>query len=301
MHLNNPHQSGYDFEALVKSLPELQTHVIKNHHGKDSINFSDPASVKVLNQAILKHHYGVKLWDIPEGFLCPPVPGRCDYICHLNDVVQEHFQLTGDEKIHGLDIGTGANLIYPIIATQLFKWHMVGSDIEPVSINWGKELLRHNANLKKTIKLRQQSDSKHIFKGIIQPDDYFHITLCNPPFHASAQEAMAGTIRKNKNLNKNKHKRGSQVKSIQEKGTLNFAGQSNELWCEGGELAFVKNMINESQGFKKQVGVFSCLISKKENLEPLTKLLKKLKGCDYSSIDMQQGNKISRLLLWYFH
>ena len=70
MHLNNPHKNGYDMSALVTALPELSAHIIQNPNGRETINFSNPIAVKLLNQALLKHHYDVQVWDLPEGFLC---------------------------------------------------------------------------------------------------------------------------------------------------------------------------------------------------------------------------------------
>lgn len=38
---------------------------------------------------------------------------------------------------------------------------------------------------------------------------------------------------------------------------LNFGGQQQELWCEGGEVAFITQMIAESQQFGRQVKWFT--------------------------------------------
>ena len=63
--------------------------------------------------------------------------------------------------------------------------------------------------------------------------------MCNPPFHATAEDAMKATYRKNRNL---KGKRASKVE-------LNFGGQHKELWCKGGEARFIKDMIYESKHY----------------------------------------------------
>ena len=84
------------------------------------------------------------------------------------------------------------------------------------------------------------------------------------------------------------------------KPTLNFGGQNNELWCEGGELAFITNMIYESAHFETQCLWFTVLVSKKENLKPLYNHLKKVKAFDVKTIDMEQGNKTSRFIAWTF-
>lgn len=78
-----------------------------------SVNFADPLAVKTLNKALLAHFYGVTHWDIPDGFLCPPVPGRADYVHHLADLLADDNGGVVPKQATVLDIGTGANLIYP--------------------------------------------------------------------------------------------------------------------------------------------------------------------------------------------
>lgn len=304
MHPANPHKNGYDIKALVQVLPDLAPFVIKNKHGADSIDFSNAQGVKLLNRALLKKHHQVQYWDIPDGFLCPPIPGRLDYLCHLNDFLEEqglNQELAlNNEKVNALDVGTGANMVYAMLASRVFNWKVTGSDIETLSINWGNELLKQNKNLKKSISLIHQPNKQHIFKGIIKEGEYYDLTLCNPPFHASEAEAMAGSQRKNKNLNRNKLKRGSQVTAIKNESQLNFSGRNNELWCKGGELSFIKNMMDESVLFAQQVGAFSCLVSKKENIPALKTHLSKFKQVQHKVVEMKQGAKISRILIWWF-
>lgn len=293
MHKRNPHINGYDMQALVSTLPELAKHIVRAPNGRDSIAFSNPESVKVLNKALLAHHYNVKDWDIPKGYLCPPIPGRLDYLLSLSDMSKKN-----DAVIRALDVGTGANLIYPLLGASHLTWQWVASDIDGVSIKNGKHILERNSDLKNKIELRLQKNKHSIFKDIIQSGEYFDVTVCNPPFHESQQAAIEGTQRKNRNLNRNKQKRGSSLKKL-DKAALNFAGQSNELWCDGGERRFVSGMIDESAEFKDQVGLFTSLISKKENVAPLKTKLKKL-GASVSVHEMAQGQKISRYLAWTF-
>lgn len=131
-------------------------------------------------------------------------------------------------------------------------------------------------------------NSDAIFQGVIQKSDHYAVTLCNPPFHRSAQEAQQGSDRKNRNL------------GLDTDNGLNFAGQHHELWCTGGERGFVEQMITESQQFSAQVGWFTTLISKKENLKPLSATLKRAAVVEQRVIEMGQGNKQSRILAWTF-
>ncbi len=60
LHPRNKHRSRYDFAELVKNLPALRDFVVMNPYGDESIDFADPAAVKMLNKALLKHHYAIE-------------------------------------------------------------------------------------------------------------------------------------------------------------------------------------------------------------------------------------------------
>lgn len=284
MHPRNRHQSRYDLIALCKSFPVLRTHLIVNKYGDHSIDFSNPLSVKVLNQAILKSFYDVD-WELPEKFLCPPIPGRADYIHSLADLVGPQ-----EKNVNVLDVGVGANCVYPIIGHSEYGWHFVGSDVNREALAHAEKILSMNPKLQGDVELRLQENPQNIFKNIIRPGEKFHITLCNPPFHSSAKEALAGTERKWKNLGKNKN----QTK------TLNFGGIGAELWTKGGEKSFIQTMIQESKLYSEQVGWFTSLVSKGENLPFITKLLSEVNASDVKLIDMSQGQKKSRIVAWTF-
>ncbi|MFD0988726.1 23S rRNA (adenine(1618)-N(6))-methyltransferase RlmF [Mariniflexile jejuense] len=288
MHPNNIHNANYDFNALIKAHPVLSTFVYLGKADVHTINFTDAEAVLHLNKALLLHYYGVTDWNIPPHYLCPPIPSRADYIHYIHDLLTETGVQT---NIKGLDIGVGANCIYPILANRIYNWHMVGVDIDPAAITSAKSNVNATKGLKEAIEIRQQVNNANIFEGIIEKDDYFHFTACNPPFHNSEEDAIKGTLRKLRNL--------GELTSSQNKKeiVLNFGGQANELWCNGGEALFIKRMIKQSVAFKTQVGWFTTLVSKKENLAAIYKQLDKLKAV-YKTITMEQGNKQSRLVAW---
>ena len=285
LHPNNPHKGRYDFKVLVDKLPELKSFIIKNPIGEETIDFSDNQAVVCLNKALLKTYYNIDNWDIPAGFLCPPIPGRADYIHYIAEL------LTKKKNINVLDIGTGANCIYPIIGSQTFDWNYTASDIDPKSIENAQKIIDSNEKLKNKVKLKLQKDRNHIFVGVIEKNDKFDLTMCNPPFHSSLEDALKANQRKVNNLNKGN-------KNIQ-KG-LNFGGQKAELWCPGGERLFLKKMAKESVNFALQVYYFTSLISNKENIKPTIKVLEKL-GAKCKVLEMSQGQKISRVLAWTFN
>ncbi len=301
LHPRNQHNQGYDFDALVKQTPHLAKFVRPNPYGAASVDFADPQAVKMLNLALLRLHYQLEYWDIPAGFLCPPIPGRVDYIHYLADLLVENGQGKPPKgtKVKVLDIGTGANGIYPILGVQSYGWQFVASDIEPKSLANVQQIIEGNPMLQNKISLRQQMNDKQIFVGVIAPEDRFDLTLCNPPFHASASEASAGSQRKQQNLAANRKAKGHDS-TARHNSALNFGGQQAELWCDGGEQRFLLNMIKESKHFASQCLWFTSLVSKKENLKPCYQALKQVGAASVKTIDMAQGNKFTRVLVWSF-
>jgi 23S rRNA (adenine1618-N6)-methyltransferase len=292
LHPRNKHRQRYDFPKLMKSCPELSAFVKLNEFKDESIDFSNPEAVMMLNKALLKHHYNINYWQIPPGYLCPPIPGRADYIHYIADLLAEsdNQRIPIGNHVKCLDIGVGANCIYPIIGHTTYGWSFTGSDVEPAAIKSATVIVEKNSVLKSTIALRLQSHQSHIFKGIILADERFDMTICNPPFHASLEEAQAGTLRKLSNLN---HKKIT-------KATLNFGGKNKELWCEGGEAQFIRNMIKESKSFATSCFWFTTLVAKSDHLKSIYAALEKVQALEVKTVNMSQGNKISRFIAWTF-
>ncbi|PKP21280.1 MAG: 23S rRNA (adenine(1618)-N(6))-methyltransferase RlmF [Bacteroidetes bacterium HGW-Bacteroidetes-19] len=292
LHPRNKHRERYNFKELIQSCPELGPFVKLNPYQEESINFSDPKAVLMLNKALLKFFYGIDHWNIPTGFLCPPIPGRADYIHYVADLLANSHtgKIPKGNKIKCLDIGVGANCIYPIVGIKEYGWSFVGSDVDPKSIQSANNIIQTNRLLKGNVRVRLQQNSNDIFKGIIQNEEFFDVTICNPPFHSSFEEAQAGTIRKVSNLRQKKELNP----------TLNFGGQNNELWCTGGELQFVQNMIHQSKLFANSCCWFTTIISKQSNLKHIYRFLEQIEAIQIKTIPMSQGDKISRIVAWSF-
>ena len=292
LHSRNKNRERYDLTALTTSNPELKNHIIPNKSGLDSVNFSNPFAVKLLNRALLNHYYGIKSWEFPDENLCPPIPGRADYIHHIADLLGENNfgTIPFGDKITCLDVGLGASCIYPIIGVTEYDWKFIGSDIDPKSIASAQNIVNSNSSLKDKIECRLQKNPKDVFHGIIGKEDIIDLTICNPPFHSSIEDAQKGTRRKIKNLS------GKKVKTPE----LNFAGISNELICDGGEYQFIQNMIRESKKISKNCYWFSTLVSKQSNLKGIYKLLEKIEANQIKTIPMGTGNKSSRIVAWTF-
>lgn len=288
LHPRNKHRGAYDFPKLIEGTPELADHVFMNQFHHLTLDFADPVAVKALNKALLRHFYRIELWDIPDGYLCPPTPGRADYIHYAADLMADkNGNIPRGKNVRVLDIGVGANCIYPLIGHQEYGWTFVGSEIDQLAIRSARNIIEANG-LAKFISIRKQNSAKSIFKDIIHRDEKFDLTICNPPFHSSMKDAAAGTERKWKNLGKDK--KGSEL--------LNFGGKNAELWCEGGEQAFLLQMISESAEYAGSVKWFTSLVSKKESLPACYRALENLKVAEVRTMVMKQGQKESRILAW---
>lgn len=290
MHTRNRFRDGYDLPRLIARSPALGPFVGPAVHGALSINFADPAAVMALNQALLADAYGLQ-WSIPPGTLCPPVPGRSDYLHVIADLLsggrERDIPRGADTRI--LDIGTGASCIFPMIGAAEYGWSFVGTEIDQSAQRWARQIVRINRQIAALIEVRLQPKATAVFAQVTSAHEHFAASMCNPPFHASAEDAAAGTLRKHRNLGIRRSER-----------VLNFGGRAGELWCEGGEVGFIQRMIAESASRPALCGWFTTLVSKSEHLPQLRRSLKQVPVSDVRVIEMSQGQKKSRVLAWTF-
>lgn len=292
LHSRNKNRDRYDLAALISTNTDLKRFVKANKLGDDSVDFSNPEAVKILNSAILNHYYGIKNWEFPDENLCPPIPGRADYIHHIADLLSgSNFgRIPSGAKVTCLDIGTGATCIYPIIGITEYNWKFIGTDTNEISLENVQKIVDLNPSLKEMMECRLQKNPKNIFKGVLKAEDKIDISICNPPFHATLEDAKKGSRRKVQNL------KGKKEKEL----ILNFAGISEELIYEGGEAQFLENMVNESKANAKNCFWFSSLVSKQSNLKRICKNLETAKARQVKTIPMGTGNKSSRIVAWTF-
>jgi 23S rRNA (adenine1618-N6)-methyltransferase len=301
MHPRNRYAQPHDFLALTQVVPGLSDHLITTPDGRTSLNFTSPKAVRLLNQALLLRDYGLKYWDIPEGNLCPGVPGRLDYIHALAELLEEDQARPqvqrkgikeqgkkGPTKIIGLDVGTGASLIYPILGIKEYGWNFVATDVAEGSLKVAAAIAKFNPGLAKKVTLRRQLEPTAVFHNVIRPGERFDFTMCNPPFFESAAAAGAAARQKWEKLGK----------TTGPSPTLNFGGQANELWTAGGEPAFLRQMIKESMDYANQVGWFTTLVSKKGYLKIAEIEFGRLGITDSRVIGIGQGGKLRRVLCW---
>lgn len=294
LHPRNRHRGRYDFGQLIQALPELAAFVAPTVHGEVSVDFANPAAVKALNRALLKQFYGIENWDLPAGYLVPPIPGRADYLHHLADLLaaDNAGHVPRGKSLRVLDVGVGANCIYPIIGQHEYGWRFVGTDVDPLAVRVARQIVATNRGLSGAVDIRLQPHATDIFSGVVKPTEFFDLTMCNPPFHASAAEAAAGAQRKTRNL--------GTAPAGGEAAAPNFGGQAHELWTPGGEATFLWRLAEESALLRQNAYWFTSLVSKKDTLPGLYKTLQKRGATEVRTVPMSQGQKVSRFVAWTF-
>ncbi len=292
LHPRNKHGGRYDFAQLVAASPELAAFVAPNAYGDESIDFADPQAVRALNRALLKACYGVAGWDLPAQYLCPPIPGRADLLHYLADLLARSNGglVPCGAAIRVLDIGVGANAVYPLIGHSEYGWSFVGSDIDRSALTAAQAVLDANSSHRQAIELRYQAAPRSIFSGVLRDDELFDLVICNPPFHSSLDDAQAGSERKWQNLGKSAPGKKSPL--------LNFGGQPGELCCAGGEEGFISRMIEQSVPVANSCLWFTALVSKATTLPAVYRALKAACVHDSRTIAMAQGQKKSRIVAW---
>ena len=285
MHRNNKHQGDYDFEKLKAIHEPLKEFVAIGKSGKETIDFSNPLAVKIFNTALLALHYGIDFWQFPHRHLCPPIPGRVEYIHVLHDLLIA----SGIKKnVHVLDIGTGATCIYPLLGHSQYGWHFTATEIDKNAFENAVKIVKKN-NFQAFIELRFQNNWGSILKGVVEPKEKFSASICNPPFFKSSSQADEENKRKLKGIGKQS-----------EAALRNFSGTAKELSYPGGEKAFLHNYLYQSSLFKTNCFWYTSLVSKKDLVKSMTTSLNKVGATEIEIIPMKLGNKVSRVVAWTF-
>lgn len=302
-------------DRLIAAYPSLEPHIIRTRLGepcRPTINYFNPESVRALNTALLVADYNVNPQYneiLPHGALSPPVPGRADYVHYIADVLKQSWPddvIPTGVNVVGMDIGTGASAIYPTIATAVYGWKMIASEINSASIESAK-LIAHANDSADLIDVRHQQSKKSIFYGVLQRGEKIDFAMCNPPFYSSIEAFQKENARKLAGLAKG----GSSLKEQSiAGGSNNFGGTDSELWCEGGEVAFVKRMINESKQYADKCLWFSSLVSRKDNIKRIEGSLfnmgknkggkQRIQVKEVRRIAMGAGHKSSTILIWTY-
>ncbi|EGO58579.1 hypothetical protein NEUTE1DRAFT_144835 [Neurospora tetrasperma FGSC 2508] len=265
---------------------------------QNQLDFNDPAAVMQLTKTLLRIDYGLKI-DLPPDRLCPPVPNRHNYILWLTSLLSSssyhpHFSSSPDQKnidsrpIIGLDIGTGASAIYPLLGcVQHPHWSFIATDIDAHSLSFAQRNIHLNKLQDRITLLHRTPDQPLIpfdspiltTRGI----DKIDFTMCNPPFYSSPSDLLSSAAKKSR------------------PPLTACTGAPVEMVCAGGEVAHIFRMIDESLVLREKVTWYTSMIGKVTSLETVVERLRKEKIQNYAVTELVQGKQTKRWVVgWSF-
>ncbi|KAF8263124.1 hypothetical protein EI94DRAFT_1773028 [Lactarius quietus] len=294
MHERNLYKTPPDFESLAHAYPALRPQSVLLFHsqvshlpyagcslrsiirapedGSPTIDFHDENAQRRLTQALMFRDFDIQL-EIPDDKLCPPVPNRLNYVLWLQDILShsssQELQLT---SIRGIDVGTGASAIYPLLACRLSpNWHFVATG------NVDRNGLSERISV-----LPADPTGPILFPLTQDPAASFDFSMCNPPFYASAEEVASSAAAKA--LSPNAVCTGSEV----------------EMITDGGEQGFVSRMVRESLAIGERCRWYTSMLGKLSSLIALVTLLRAHSITNYALTELVQGHTRRWALAWSF-
>ncbi|XP_052521932.1 RNA N6-adenosine-methyltransferase METTL16 [Tympanuchus pallidicinctus] len=284
MHARNRYKDKPpDFAYLAGKYPEFRQHVQTTLAGRVSLNFKDPEAVRALTCTLLKEDFGLTI-DIPLERLIPTVPLRLNYIHWVEDLIGHQ---DADKRVlrRGIDIGTGASCIYPLLGSTLNGWYFLATEVDDMCFNYAKKNVEQNnlSDLIKVVKVPQKTLLMDALKE--ESEIIYDFCMCNPPFFANQLEA--------KGVNSRNPRRPPP-------SSVNTGGIT-EIMAEGGELEFVKRIIHDSLQLKKRLRWYSCMLGKKCSLAPLKEELKIQGVPKVTHTEFCQGRTMRWALAWSFY
>ncbi|CAM5077899.1 unnamed protein product [Natator depressus] len=284
MHARNRYRDKPpDFAYLASRYPAFRQHVQTSLSGRASLNFKDPEAVRALTCTLLKEDFGLTI-DIPLERLIPTVPLRLNYIHWVEDLIGHQ---DGDKQAlrRGIDIGTGASCIYPLLGATLNGWYFLATEVDDMCFNYAKKNVEQNnlSDLIKVVKVPQKTLLMDALKE--ESEIIYDFCMCNPPFFANQLEA--------KGVNSRNPRRPPP-------SSVNTGGIT-EIMAEGGELEFVKRIIHDSLQLKKRLRWYSCMLGKKCSLAPLKEELRIQGVPKVTHTEFCQGRTMRWALAWSFY
>ncbi|KAL3666227.1 hypothetical protein V7S43_009012 [Phytophthora oleae] len=283
-HRNRYKDNPPDFYALGQQYPEFKQYLrnVDDIKCRASLAWDDPFAVRELTKTLLLHDFGLE-WDIPINRLCPPLPNRLNYLHWIEDLIApaNWSEVAASEKksndaVSGIDVGTGANCIYALLAATMNKWKFIATEIDAESYECAKENVTRN-HLEKLISVKRTHTNNLLLEPLQNepPDLKFHFVMCNPPFFDSMSEADTNP-------------------------DSSCMGSVNEMVFPGGEVAFIGNMIMESEQLQNRVLWFTSMVGKKSSLRKLLALLRGAKVQSTRTTEFFQGRTKRWGIAWTF-
>ncbi|OJD13922.1 hypothetical protein AJ78_05685 [Emergomyces pasteurianus Ep9510] len=274
----NIYKNDVDFATLALQYPNFSKHLRQNNQ----LDFTDPDAVQELTKSLLKRDFGLHL-NLPDDRLCPPVPNRFNYILWLQDLVDSTGESYSDgydpgREVLGLDIGTGASCIYPLLGcAQRPNWRFIATDIDAKNLKYAQGNVQRN-NLDARIQVVESTSTNALvpLKSITIPESRLDFTMCNPPFYESRHELILA------------------AKAKQRPPFSACTGAEVEMITAGGEVEFVARMIRESIQLRDRVQWYTSMAGKFSSIATLVNLLHEVGNKNWVVAEFVQGSKTRR-------
>ncbi|KAE8375975.1 DUF890 domain protein [Aspergillus bertholletiae] len=273
---NNIYKDDVDFATLALQSPEFAKYLKPNNQ----LDFSDPDAVRQLSKSLLQRDFGLNV-HIPENRLCPPVPNRLNYILWLQSLLdttgyEYRDDYDPDRNVVGLDIGTGCCSIYPLLGCSLRpQWNFVATDIDDDNIRTSQEAVSGN-KLESRIRIVKADPSGDLISFDKLEVERLDFTMCNPPFYTSREELVTSALTK-------------------ERPPFSACtGAEVEMVTQGGEVAFVSRMIEESLSLRQKVLWYTSMLGKLSSVSILVEKLIGHGNHNYAVTEFVQGSKTRR-------
>lgn len=284
MHPRNPYKnSPPDFRVLADKFEYFRKFAKDNKAGEFSINFKDPESLRALTCALLESDFGLKL-SIPLDRLIPTVPLRLNYILWIEDLLACVPDAQRRAVVRGFDIGSGASCIYALLGAKLNNWHILATEVDELSVSFAKENVKCNG-LEGNIEVKQVTQGSFL-KIPLEDEEIkeFDFCMCNPPFFISEFEASYGNTRSGKR---------PQPSGI-------CTGAETEIVTGGGEVEFVRGIINDSLLLKEHFSWYTTMLGKKSSVAPVLACLSKNGIKTTITTEFCQGHTMRWGVAWSF-
>ncbi|KAF6008920.1 hypothetical protein HII13_003754 [Brettanomyces bruxellensis] len=239
-----------DFPSLIAKNPNLAQYY---NQRLNVYNFGSNDAVIELTKTLFETNLGFKV-KINDSKLCPRFFNRLDYVIFIDHLLRDtlsaeaHFRKVEHEvKYVGLDIGCGQIAVYGLMCASVMKnlKCMICTDIDDESIKTATANISRNELSDKLI-VRHVDRSRNSFASLAEmltdadADKTAAFSMCNPPFYSSCAEMSC----------KNAFKR-QKTNSMGEYVT----GTENELLTNGGELAFIRKLVQDSKNVSNKHSV----------------------------------------------
>lgn len=276
MHPRNIYKQPPNFKQLAIDFPEFRKYSTQDISGKVTIDFKNVEALRVLTCTLLKKDFGLSV-EIPANKLIPTVPLRLNYILWIEDLLNlaDRFH-----NIKGIDIGTGASCVYPLLGAKKNNWSMVATEIDDESIKYARENVIRN-NLESLITVVKVSKDS-LLSGV---EGDFDFCMCNPPFFSNVQELQPGF--KARKLDRPRPKNA-------------FCASVDEVVAKGGEVDYISKLIKESHVLGARIKIYSTMIGHKSSLPPLKKQLRDVGVVSFKQTEFCQGHTTRWGLAWTF-